>query len=363
MQALLTIGIRNGELIEISEAENGIKCNCFCPNCGERLIAVSNIESKTYKNSAHFRHESGVDCVGAYESALHLLAKDVLFKLKKLQLPDYHFDYDPSNKFSFEKSFQVFEFDECSLEQRIDYKDFYLIPDLIGHFQGKRIFIEFAYSHFVDVEKRKKIQKSKNVCIEIDIRGMELDSAELEKLFLSRSDKIYWISNPKQDEIYLEKEKKRSQLSEKEKQTKLEAIKKGKVNSIQIINNKLWICPKKINFFKWYKTTKYYMHPILKEITDGEFWNGKFYGPYSKEEYIFFKQEKVYTSIHPYLGVDDNPDRSLLRKGLKLISERELLESRLCKYCSYNKGVFELENQTYQICSFKSEKGFIKDIF
>lgn len=363
MEANLTFGLKDGKLKNILEVPNGGDCECICPNCGEGLIAVSNLESKVYKNVAHFRHESGVDCVGAYESALHLLAKEVLSKLKKLQLPNYHFDYDPSNKFSFEKSFQVLEFDACSLEQRMDFKDFYFIPDLIGHSQGKEMFIEFAYSHFVDFEKRKKIQKSKIACIEINIREMELDPEKLEKLFLSISEKIYWISNPKQDKIYLEKEKNRRLLSENEKHIKLEALKNGKVNTIQIINNKLWICPKKINFFKWYKSTKYYTHPILKEITDGEFWNGKFYGSYSTEEYIFLKQEKVYTSIHPYLGVDHDPDRLLLRKGLKLISERELLESRLCQYCAFDKGVFELENQTYQICSFKSEKGFIKDIF
>ncbi|GAB2484906.1 competence protein CoiA family protein [Algoriphagus taiwanensis] len=362
MQALLTLGLRNGKLFDISEVENGIKCNCFCPNCGERLIAVSNIESKAYKNSAHFRHESGVECVGAYESALHMLAKEVFSKLKEMQLPDYHFDYDQSNKFSLEKSFNIIKFEDCQIEKRINLENFYFVPDLIGIVNGTKIFIEFAFSHYIDVEKKEKIIQSQVACIEINIKGMELDPKELENLFLSKSDKVYWISNPKQDRIYKEKEKRRKELNEKEKQNKLQALKEGKVNSIQITNNKLWICPKKINFFEWFKTSKYNQHPILKEIANGEFWNEKFYGHYSTEEYIFFKGEKVFTSIYPYLGVDDDPNRPLLRDGLKRILERKSLDSNLCKYCTFDKGLFEYKNKTFQICSFKGKKGFIKDI-
>lgn len=362
MEKFLTYAIKDGILVNVKSVPNGIACGCICPNCKERLVAVSNLESKTYMNSAHFRHESGVDCVGAYESALHLLAKEVLSKFKKLQIPDYHFDYDSKNQFSFQKSFEVHEFQECVLEQRLEFDDFYFVPDLIGYSQRRKVLIEFAYTHFIDLEKRDKIRKSKIPCIEIDIRGMELDKEELEKLFISKTQNIYWISNPIQDKVYWKKEYDRKKNLEIELQLKLEALKMGKVNTIKIVNQKLWICPKKVDFFRWFKTTKYYQHPILKEIADGKYWNERFYGRYSTEEYIFFNEEKVYTSVFPYSGVENDPEMAILRRGLKTIVERKNLNADLCGFCAFEKGVFKFEDEAFQICSFKGDREFIKDV-
>jgi len=80
---------RNGILIHIStlkDYELGKKCNCVCPECGGKLIA-----RKGRIRKPHFAHlnENGsrLVCKGGFESALHLLVKDVISKGASLKLP------------------------------------------------------------------------------------------------------------------------------------------------------------------------------------------------------------------------------------------------------------------------------------
>ena len=60
-----------GELVGVDCVPTGAKCNCFCPGCKERLLA----KNKGVKRAHHFAHR-GVECKSAYESMLHLLAKE-----------------------------------------------------------------------------------------------------------------------------------------------------------------------------------------------------------------------------------------------------------------------------------------------
>ena len=63
-----------GKLVNIDEVENGNACNCFCPACHEPLIAKNNGEIREH----HFAHKSGTECEHAYESMLHLYAKEAI---------------------------------------------------------------------------------------------------------------------------------------------------------------------------------------------------------------------------------------------------------------------------------------------
>lgn len=63
-----------GKLVNIDEVENGSACQCFCPACHEPLIAKNNGEIREH----HFAHKSGTECEHAYESMLHLYAKEAI---------------------------------------------------------------------------------------------------------------------------------------------------------------------------------------------------------------------------------------------------------------------------------------------
>lgn len=64
------------ELVHVDSVPNGNKCGCFCPKCGESLCAKNGGEKRTH----HFSHISGSDCPGAYETMLHILAKEKFYE-------------------------------------------------------------------------------------------------------------------------------------------------------------------------------------------------------------------------------------------------------------------------------------------
>ena len=60
-----------GKLVHVDSVPNGKACECFCTFCGEPLQAKQGA-----KRRHHFSHISGTECEAAYESMLHLLAKE-----------------------------------------------------------------------------------------------------------------------------------------------------------------------------------------------------------------------------------------------------------------------------------------------
>lgn len=60
-----------GKLVHVDCVPNGKACGCFCSFCGEPLQAKQGA-----KRRHHFSHISGTECEAAYESMLHLLAKE-----------------------------------------------------------------------------------------------------------------------------------------------------------------------------------------------------------------------------------------------------------------------------------------------
>ena len=73
IDTLLTYAINDkGHFVKVDDVPAGVDCNCFCPACNEPLIA----KNKGNKRVHHFAHKSGTECVHAFESMLHILAKE-----------------------------------------------------------------------------------------------------------------------------------------------------------------------------------------------------------------------------------------------------------------------------------------------
>ena len=62
----------HGRLVHVDDVPNGKACKCVCPACKGALQAKNKGEHRIH----HFAHQSGVDCPTAYETCLHLLAKE-----------------------------------------------------------------------------------------------------------------------------------------------------------------------------------------------------------------------------------------------------------------------------------------------
>jgi hypothetical protein len=357
MERLLTIGLQEGKLKHISDVVNGLLCKCVCANCKYPLVAKNNPSNK---KAAHFAHHSGNECVGAYETALHLLAKHVFQKYKQIRLPDFHFDYDNRNvKSRFKYGIRT-KFDEVIIEQEIASPSASIIPDAIGKNGGRYLLVEFANTHFVDAEKLKIIKELGIACIEIDLSNTPMDEAAMLDLFTSDSLSKYWISNPRRDEDYqkhleLEKIKAGQKLqTERERYSQLKADKSIRV--IKIYKDSVNYCPKKDVELLPFKESNFYRHHILKKIIDGTAWNGKFYGNHPNGSWIFLKNEKiiVYPSkeLLPKYTAEQIKEAKFFWAGLKEIS-RVIINDEFgdCANCIYSKEQISVGETFYQVCS------------
>lgn len=70
---MLTWAIANdGRFVNVDDVKTGQDCNCVCLACMEPLVAKNRGLARVH----HFAHKSGSECALAYESMLHLLAKE-----------------------------------------------------------------------------------------------------------------------------------------------------------------------------------------------------------------------------------------------------------------------------------------------
>lgn len=156
-----------GKIISISNVSSGLQDNCFCFDCGARLVA-----RKGEKNEDHFSHYQNdiksKTCTWGFETELHLLAKELIAENKALEIPIG----------TIEPISELIEFNSVSLEKRVGNR----IPDLIAVTDtGDSILIEIAVSHFCDKAKILEFKESNLNCIEINLSGFSTDEIIITK--------------------------------------------------------------------------------------------------------------------------------------------------------------------------------------
>lgn len=180
MGAYLTYALdENGDLVHVDDVAKGLACKCCCPHCGAPLYA----KNRGLIREHHFAHAQGHECEGAYETALHLLAKEVLLDVGQIMLPKTDNDSFPSGLVAIH-NIKAEKWDE----------QYHIKPDVEGVLNnGERLLIEFLVSHKVDGKKRQTIVNNHLKCVEIDIKYQPLDKAELRKFLICSSDDRKWI--------------------------------------------------------------------------------------------------------------------------------------------------------------------------
>lgn len=164
----------SGALVHVDDVANGAKCECHCPYCNAPLHA----KNGGHQREHHFAHAHGKECEGAYESVLHILAKEILQETGRIMLPKSDDGHFPSG------SVRIHNVEIEKFDERYEIK-----PDAEGIMDnGERILIEFYVSHKVDQKKRQIIVDNNLKCIEIDIKYQALNKVELKK-FLTNTDK------------------------------------------------------------------------------------------------------------------------------------------------------------------------------
>jgi hypothetical protein len=169
----LFFGLKNGKLKHISEVDNGLLCNCYCPFCNNRLIAKN--EGK--ERIKHFAHYECDDCLYGAETAIHYAVKEILETAKIIKVPKIEVLWEPLDindlrctDLVFSQYYDIIERHYIKIESvLIENKCNNIIPDVIIISNNTRIFIEVAVTHFVDDNKLEKIKKLNTSAIEIDM--------------------------------------------------------------------------------------------------------------------------------------------------------------------------------------------------
>jgi len=69
-------------MVFVDDVPSGLGCGCVCPGCAARLVA-----RKGAIKRHHFAHAHGEGCSSAAESALHLMAKQIILDERQLLVP------------------------------------------------------------------------------------------------------------------------------------------------------------------------------------------------------------------------------------------------------------------------------------
>lgn len=171
-------GLHNGVLITANNAERGLKCNCVCPACGEKLQA-----HKGKKKRAYFSHYNGSDCGYGLETATHMLAKEVIRKEMKVILPEHNAhprwdeleyirkQYKDIGFFKPEQvkkvivePWTIVKVDTVTLEKKMGS----IVPDIIVEVNTRVLYIEIKVTHGIDDIKLNYIQSNNLNVIEYD---------------------------------------------------------------------------------------------------------------------------------------------------------------------------------------------------
>lgn len=205
--SILKYGIRNGIEFHISEVESGLKCNCSCPACGERLIAK---KGKNITPQNHFAHESKQQCEHAYETSLHYDAKRIIEEKKRIALPYRipHFDISNLNGFYFSaldlRNFGTIDsrkyiVDDVILEKKLHN----IVPDIKCTINGVVLLIEIAVTSKVQKEKQEKIQEIGLPVIEVDLSKLNrtIEKEELAFYVIDNIRNKTWFGNKKDDKL------------------------------------------------------------------------------------------------------------------------------------------------------------------
>ena len=191
---------RNGILIHVSEATRGASCGCICVVCGGSLIA-----KKGRLRTHHFAHFKETNCIGAAETILHLLSKELIQEMSLIVIPPYHFQKRRKLKngsyVTHDES--VAHGGEVTIDKvDLETSEAGFVRDVILHSGSKKLIIEIAVSNKVKREKLRRIRNSNLPAIEISLNEGDafLLRAELKAKLRDDLSSKKWLFHPKQRE-------------------------------------------------------------------------------------------------------------------------------------------------------------------
>lgn len=186
----LKYGLQGDRLVHIDEVEKGLACNCLCPHCKSQLIA-----KKGEHRVKHFAHYKLADCDHGTETALHLMAKDIIEKTRTVFVP-----FVPKTEYDLSTNGRVMTFERAVIEKQLS-------SDIRGDvvlFNGESFLnVEIKVTHEVDTQKTIDLFNLGIPTIEIDLSDLKaFFTPEMVRQRLLDGKKTSLIFSPKGKAIF-----------------------------------------------------------------------------------------------------------------------------------------------------------------
>lgn len=183
--ARLVYALHGSRLVHVSEVARGLDCDCHCPHCCTPLVA-----RRGEIRVAHFAHRGGQACYWARETAIHLLAKEIIGGHSSLELPAVHSRYHDRVLAGSRR----LRYSNVRIEKR--FHD--IIPDIIVTGEGVDFIIEVFVTNKVRLAKAAKIRQQQTHAIEVDVRDLRhvLDRREVTKQIIGETTNKAWLYAP-----------------------------------------------------------------------------------------------------------------------------------------------------------------------
>lgn len=186
----LRYGLLGDKLVHIDDVEKGLACNCVCPYCKTQLVAKKGI-----KNARHFAHYKLADCNHGSETALHLMAKNIITQTRTVFVP-----FIPKNVYDFSKRGIITSFANVELEKQLSNN---VRGDVVLSGGGKLLNVEIKVTHEVDLQKTVELFNLDIATIEIDLSDMKNSfSPEMVRRRILDGEKTRLISSQKNKDIF-----------------------------------------------------------------------------------------------------------------------------------------------------------------
>ena len=187
------------------DVATGAACGCTCPGCSRALVACNRGEVQ----QPHFRHRTALACPGAFESAVHRMAKQILVEAQHVQLPEWAgtraMPSPPkamdvhgitwAGRYVF-RAARLAALLHAEVERAIGG----IRPDVLAHDAEGALLLEVRVTHRVERAKREVVQARRYRMVEIDLSRVTfedvVDPHRFTDLVLYEAKNRHWISLP-----------------------------------------------------------------------------------------------------------------------------------------------------------------------
>lgn len=186
----LKFGLKDGVLVNVDEVSNGLSCGCVCPSCGGSLVA-----HQGSKKQHHFKHYNVEDCEHGSESALHILAKEIIANTKAVYIPNA-----PLNAYDLFPKGKCYKFENAYIEKTFSPD---VRCDILLESGNILLNVEIKVTHKVDLSKKIRLYNENLRTIEIDLSDFteNFDKTKIQKIIESGT-KTTLIYSPNARDIY-----------------------------------------------------------------------------------------------------------------------------------------------------------------